>query len=76
METEITSIKIKLGCKTVELLIEDAQELYGVLKALFEKEVVIQKEYIPIQPICPCIEDGVRLRGSQFLVNSNDTRTD
>ena len=47
----IKSVELDLGGKTVKLTIAQAQALKEALDELFAKEVVIEKEYVPVPSI-------------------------
>lgn len=41
---QVKSLTIKIGDKEIEMTVEEAKNLKGVLDSLFEKEVVVKKE--------------------------------
>ena len=47
---EVKSLTFKIGDKEITLTPFEAKQLQSILNNLFEKEIIIQKEYIPVQP--------------------------
>jgi predicted HTH transcriptional regulator len=45
----VKEINFKIGDKEISLTPEEAKKLKDVLNSMFEKEVIIQKEYIPVE---------------------------
>jgi hypothetical protein len=44
----VKEINFKIGDKEISLTPEEAKKLKDVLNSMFEKEVIIQKEYVPV----------------------------